>query len=148
MFWKTSVKLAWKDLEAAVFLQILRYGIKENTIGLKWDLRNNFWEYKLAARIINCKIYTPKALVKNVADKGITMNWYYFELNWNHLMTLFCFIYFNTFCEFSISEERNQAATVLVAMASRKELCLVRAMYQVTMTLLLSIHCYYKIKVR
>ena len=63
-------------------------------------------------------------------------------------MTLFCFIYFNTFCEFSISEERNQAATVLVAMASRKELCLVRAMYQVTMTLLLSIHCYYKIKVR
>ena len=48
-------------------------------------------------------------------------------------MTLFCFIYFNAFREFSISEERYQAATVMVAMASRKELCLVRAMCQVTM---------------
>ena len=43
-------------------------------------------------------------------------------------MTLLFFIYFNAFCEFSIStysEERYQAATVLAAMASRKELCLV-----------------------
>ena len=63
-------------------------------------------------------------------------------------MTLFCFIYFNAFCEFSISEERYQAATVMVAMASRNELCLVRAMCQVTMILLVSIYCYYKVKVR
>ena len=63
-------------------------------------------------------------------------------------MTLFCFIYFNALREFSISKERYQAATVLVAMASRKELCLVRAMCQVTMILLVSIHCYYKVKVR
>ena len=63
-------------------------------------------------------------------------------------MTLFCFIYFNAFREFSISEERYQAATVMVAMASRKELCLVRAMCQVTMILLLSIYCHYKVKVR
>ena len=63
-------------------------------------------------------------------------------------MTLFCFIYFNAFCEFPIFEERYQAATVLVAMASRKELCLVRAMCQVTMLLLVSIYCYYKVKVR
>jgi len=61
-------------------------------------------------------------------------------------MTLFCFIYFNAFCEFSVSEERYQAAAVLVAMASRKELCLVRAMCQVTMLLLVDI--YYKVKVR
>ena len=26
-------------------------------------------------------------------------------------MTLFCFVFFNAFCEFSISEERCQAAT-------------------------------------
>ena len=63
-------------------------------------------------------------------------------------MTLLCFIYFNAFCEFSTSEERYQSATVLVALASRKELCLVRAMCQVTMILLLSIYCYYKVKVR
>ena len=63
-------------------------------------------------------------------------------------MTLFCFIYFNAFREFSIPEERYQAATVMVAMASRKELCLVRAMCQVTMILLVSIYCYYKVKER
>ena len=50
-------------------------------------------------------------------------------------MTLFWFIKFHAFYEFSISEERYQAATVLVAMVSRKGLCLVRAMCHVTMLL-------------